>query len=166
MTKSQNDSNNFTDSVKIWDFNDSKEAWYTTENEKLSTVKFEDRNTLKVSFIGDNNLIDLRSKRFENMDFSNKSIEIKFWGSPEWTRVLDLQFTAFNSSGKWKGSEGVSDADSVRKNSWNTQRYDFYSGTRGEGDIKKIRSIGLEFVGLEEMLNKEIYIDYIRIIER
>ena len=100
------------------------------------------------------------------MDFSNKSVEIKFWGPSEWTRDMEIQFTAFNNSGRWKGSEGVSDAYSVRKNSWNIQRYNFYPTTRGEGDIKKIRSISFEFVGLEDMLNKEIYIDYIRIIER
>ncbi|MCK5343754.1 MAG: hypothetical protein KAR20_10135, partial [Candidatus Heimdallarchaeota archaeon] len=144
MIKSGNDSNVFTDSVKLWDFNESKDGWRTAGNEKLSIEKIEGRNVLKLGFDGRENVIELKSQSFDTMDFSNKSVEIKFWGPSEWTRDMEIQFTAFNNSGRWKGSEGVSDAYSVRKNSWNIQRYNFYPTTRGEGDIKKIRSISFE----------------------
>ena len=162
------DYNLFNSTSLIWDFNDSFAGWSTEGNEKLSLDRFQDHNVLKIDFKSGTNIITLQSENFDEIDFSNKSIEIKFWVLSEWDFETDdeFQFTAYDKSGSWRGSEGTSNAPSIKKDQWNIQRYDFKSSTRGEGDIKKINSFSFELVGIETMENKIIYIDYVRILKR
>lgn len=152
--------------IVLWDFNDSKDGWTISTGQGSGISRFEERNALRISVLSDSSLIDLKSGSFEEMDFSEMSIEVRFWGPASWTQNMEIQFTAYNPDGRWRGSEPPQVTSRVKPGEWNVQRYPFRFETRGEGTIENISRIGLELLGWNASGSDSIYIDYIRVYER
>lgn len=161
------DYNSFRNDVILWDFNESTEGWKTTGGERVSQERFNGHNVLKVALTS-GYVTEIKSQKFSDIDFSDKSIEIRFFVYENWQAQDDdkIQFTAFDEQGTWRGSEGPANGINIKAEDWSVVRYNYNPETRGDGDINKVVQIGMEFVEVNKLENKVIYFDYIRILKR